>query len=502
MSLNKFNYGKDKLTYQIAIKIANKNVETEIGLDQLEKIDASRKNVESILGSNKTVYGVNTGFGALCNTIISDKESSLLQENLLKSHAVGVGSHVPEIISKLMMILKVHSLCMGYSGVRKEIINRICWHINNDIIPAVPSKGSVGASGDLAPLAHLFLPLIGEGMVYCKGEKLSASKVLALNEKLPLKMKEKEGLALINGTQFISAFACYAIDRFRNCLENSNIISALSIDSTMSSIVPFSEDLSKLRAYMGSLIVSKKIRDLLEGSKILESHQDCEKVQDPYSIRCIPQVHGASWDAYIYLENILNIELNSVTDNPVVLESGEIISGGNFHGQPIAIPIDYSIVAASELGNISDRRTYLLLKGNDKVPKLLLKETGINSGFMILQYTSAALVSENKNLCFPASADSIPTSLGQEDHVSMGSIGAVKFLKVIKNLEKILAIELLCSAQAFDFLKPLSSSNKVNACHKYIRQKIDFCEKNKIFIDDIKHAINIIKSRKLVELTS
>jgi len=502
MSLNKFNYGKDKLTYQIAIKIANKNIETKIGLDQLEKIDASRKNVESIVGSDKTVYGVNTGFGALCNTIISDKESSLLQENLLKSHAVGVGSHVPEIISKLMMILKVHSLCMGYSGVRKEIINRICWHINNDIIPAVPSKGSVGASGDLAPLAHLFLPLIGEGEVYCKGEKLSSSKVLALNEKLPLKIKEKEGLALINGTQFISAFACYAIDRFRNCLENSNIISALSIDSTMSSIVPFSEDLIKLRAYKGSSIVSKKIRDLLEGSKILEFHQDCEKVQDPYSIRCIPQVHGASWDAYIYLENILNIELNSVTDNPVVLESGEIISGGNFHGQPIAIPIDYSIVAASELGNISDRRTYLLLKGNDKVPKLLLKETGINSGFMILQYTSAALVSENKNLCFPASADSITTSLGQEDHVSMGSIGAVKFLKVIKNLEKILAIELLCSAQAFDFLKPLSSSNKVNAFHKYIRQKIDFCVKDKIFIDDIKHAINIIKSKKLVELTS
>ena len=502
MSLNKFNYGKDKLTYQIAIKIANKNIETEIGLDQLEKIDASRKNVESIVGSDKTVYGVNTGFGALCNTIISDKESSLLQENLLKSHAVGVGKDVPKIISKLMMIIKVHSLCMGFSGVRKDVIDRICWHISNNIIPAVPSKGSVGASGDLAPLAHLFLPLIGEGMVYYKGKKVNSSDMLTKENIKPIEIKEKEGLALINGTQFISAFTCYAIDRFRNCLESSDIISAMSVESTMSSISPFSEDLNKLRAYQGSSIVSKKIRNLLNGSKILDSHKDCGKVQDPYSIRCIPQVHGASWDAYIHLDKILDIELNSVTDNPIVISNENIISGGNFHGQPIAIPIDYGIIAASELGNISDRRTYLILKGNSSVPQLLLKKTGINSGFMLLQYTSAALVSENKNLCFPASADSITTSLGQEDHVSMGSIGAAKLLRVVKNLEKILAIELLCSSQAFDFHKPLSSGKKINVCHDYIRTKIDFCENDKIFIDDLKSANKIIKSRKLIELTS
>ena len=275
----------------------------------------------------------------------------------------------------------------------------------------------------------------------------------------------------------------------------------MSVEGTMSSIAPFSEDLHKLRPYEGSLIVSKNIRGLLKGSKILESHKDCGKVQDPYSIRCIPQVHGASWNAYIHLEKILNTELNSVTDNPIVI-NGNIISGGNFHGEPIAIPIDYGIIAASELGNISDRRTYLLLKGNSSVPQLLLKKTGINSGFMLLQYTSAALVSENKNLCFPASADSITTSLGQEDHVSMGSIGAVKLLRVVKNLEKILAVELLCSSQAFDFHKPLSSGKKINACHEYIRSKIDFCENDKIFTDDIKSALKIIKSRKLVELTS
>ena len=501
MSSKNFNYGKDKLSYQIAIKIAKNKLDTAVSSDQIDKISQSRKNVESIANSNKTVYGINTGFGALCNTIISGDDSTLLQENLLKSHAVGVGKDVPKIISKLMMIMKVHSLCMGFSGVRKDIIDRILWHISNDIIPAVPIKGSLGASGDLAPLAHLFLPLIGEGMVYYKGKKISSSDMLAIENIKSIDIKEKEGLALINGTQFISAFTCYAIDRFRNCLENSDIISAISVEGTMSSIAPFSEDLHKLRPYEGSLIVSKNIRGLLKGSKILESHKDCGKVQDPYSIRCVPQVHGASWNAYIHLEKILNTELNSVTDNPIVI-NGNIISGGNFHGEPIAIPIDYVIIAASELGNISDRRTYLLLKGNSSVPQLLLKKTGINSGFMLLQYTSAALVSENKNLCFPASADSITTSLGQEDHVSMGSIGAVKFLRVVKNLEKILAVELLCSSQAFDFHKPLSSGKKVNACHEYIRSKIEHCENDKIFIDDIKSSLKIIKSRKLVELTS
>ena len=502
MSSKKFLYGKGTLTSVSALKISNDELKCEIGNEEIKKINTSRENVKNVLESNQMIYGINTGFGALCNTIISNKDSNLLQENLLKSHAVGVGPNVPTEVSKLMLIIKVHSLCMGFSGIRLEVIQRICWHIESDIIPIVPSQGSVGASGDLAPLAHLFLPLIGEGKLLYKGRELETNKVLKKEQKSPFILKEKEGLALINGTQFISAYTCLALDKFKNCLENANIISAITLDSTLSSISPFNKDINNLRPYKGSLNVSNKMRELLDNSQILESHKDCDKVQDPYSIRCIPQVHGASLDAYLYLENILNIELNSVTDNPIVVDKNNIISGGNFHGQPIAIPIDYNVIAASELGNISDRRIYLLLKGNDVVPELLVNNIGINSGFMILQYTTAALVSENKNLCFPSSADSITTSLGQEDHVSMGSIGAVKLLRVLDNLEKILAIELICSAQAFDFHKPLKSGIKIDKCHDYIRSKINHCKKDKIFTLDIDNAIEIIRSKKLVELTS
>ena len=502
MSSKKFLYGKGTLTSVSALKISNDELKCEIGNEEIKKINTSRENIKNVLESNQMIYGINTGFGALCNTIISNKDSNLLQENLLKSHAVGVGPNVPTEVSKLMLIIKVHSLCMGFSGIRLEVIQRICWHIENDIIPIVPSQGSVGASGDLAPLAHLFLPLIGEGKLLYKGRELETNKVLKKEKKSSFILKEKEGLALINGTQFISAYTCLALDKFKNCLENANIISAITLESTLSSISPFNKDINNLRPYKGSLNVSNKMRELLDNSQILESHKDCDKVQDPYSIRCIPQVHGASLDAYLYLENILNIELNSVTDNPIVVDKNNIVSGGNFHGQPIAIPIDYNVIAASELGNISDRRIYLLLKGNDVVPELLVNNIGINSGFMILQYTTAALVSENKNLCFPSSADSITTSLGQEDHVSMGSIGAVKLLRVLDNLEKILAIELICSAQAFDFHKPLKSGIKIDKCHDYIRSKINHCKKDKIFTLDIDNAIEIIRSKKLVELTS
>ncbi len=502
MSTNKFNYGEGKLSYQVAIDIAVGKLQGKISSNQKSKISSSRSRVESALTSNEVIYGINTGFGALCNTVISQNDANTLQENLLKSHAVGVGPNVPKIVSKLMMILKVHSLSMGYSGVSIELIDRICWHIDNDIIPVVPSKGSVGASGDLAPLAHLFLPLIGHGKVYFKGKKIKSVDALSIENKKTLEIKEKEGLALINGTQFIAAYACCSLSRFYNCLQNADIISAISVEGTLSSVIPFTKEISDLRPFRGSIEVSKKIRNFLDNSQVVKSHEDCDKVQDPYSIRCIPQVHGASWDAFYYLESMVNTELNSVTDNPIVLENGNVVSGGNFHGQPLAIPIDYNVIAASELGNISDRRIYLLLKGNHKVPKLLLKNTGLNSGFMILQYTSAALVSENKNLCFPSSADSITTSLGQEDHVSMGSIGSVKLLRIIKNLEKILAVELLCSSQAFDFLKPLTSGKKVDKCHDYIRTKIRHCENDKLFIEDLREAIKIIKSKKLVQLIS
>mgnify|MGYP001396761326 FL=1 len=499
MSDNKFSYGSDKLTPYVAVKIAKGKISAAISDAQVAKITASRGIIESLSKSSDVVYGVNTGFGALCNTIISEEESNQLQENLLRSHAVGVGKDIPALVAKIMMVLKIHSLSLGFSGVRLEVIQKIKFLLEKNITPCVPIKGSVGASGDLAPLAHLFLPLIGEGHVIYDGVKYKSSVVFKKENIKPLKISKKEGLALINGTQFISAFACVSFVRFKNCLDNADLISVMSLEGTLSAVSPFHLSISDLRNYSGSSHVSKKVRELTKNSEILNSHQDCGKVQDPYSIRCIPQVHGASWDAFYHLEETLNIELNSVTDNPLVIDN-KVISGGNFHGQPVAIPIDYNIIAASELGNISDRRTYLLLKGNSSVPKLLIKKSGVNSGFMILQYTSAALTSENKNLCFPASADSITTSLGQEDHVSMGSIGAVKFLKVVKNLEKIIAIELLCSAQAIDFLRPLKSSKKIEECHKLLRSEVSFAEEDRVFSDDITKAAKLVKSGKLVDL--
>jgi len=499
MSDNKFSYGSDKLTPYVAVKIAKGKISAAISDAQVAKITNSRGIIESLSKSSDVVYGVNTGFGALCNTIISEEESNQLQENLLRSHAVGVGKDIPALVAKIMMVLKIHSLSLGFSGVRLEVIQKIKFLLEKNITPCVPIKGSVGASGDLAPLAHLFLPLIGEGHVIYDGVKYKSSVVFKKENIKPLKISKKEGLALINGTQFISAFACVSFVRFKNCLDNADLISVMSLEGTLSAVSPFHSSISDLRNYSGSSHVSKKVRELTKNSEILNSHQDCGKVQDPYSIRCIPQVHGASWDAFYHLEETLNIELNSVTDNPLVIDN-KVISGGNFHGQPVAIPIDYNIIAASELGNISDRRTYLLLKGNSSVPKLLIKKSGVNSGFMILQYTSAALASENKNLCFPASADSITTSLGQEDHVSMGSIGAVKFLKVVKNLEKIIAIELLCSAQAIDFLRPLKSSKKIEECHKLLRSEVSFAEEDRVFSDDITKAAKLVKSGKLVDL--
>lgn len=499
MSNNKFSYGSDKLTPYEAVKIAQGKISAIISDAQVKKINGSRSTIENLSKSSEIVYGVNTGFGVLCNTIISEDESNQLQENLLRSHAVGIGKDIPTLVAKIMMVLKIHSLSLGFSGVRPEVIQKIKFLLEKDIIPCVPIKGSVGASGDLAPLAHLFLPLIGEGHVTYNGVKSKASVVLKKENIEPLKIDKKEGLALINGTQFISAFACLSFVRFKNCLDNADIISVMSLEGTLSALSPFHPSISELRNFSGSSHVSKKVRELIKNSEILNSNLDSGKVQDPYSIRCIPQVHGASWDAFYHLEHTLNIELNSVTDNPIVVDN-KVISGGNFHGQPVAIPIDYNIIAASEIGNISDRRIYLLLKGNSSVPKLLINNSGINSGFMILQYTSAALASENKNLCFPASADSITTSLGQEDHVSMGSIGAVKFLKVVKNLERIIAIELLCSAQAKDFLRPLKSSQKIEECHKLLRSVVSFAEEDRVFSDDIKKATKLVKSGKLVEL--
>ncbi|MGL1890134.1 MAG: histidine ammonia-lyase [Spirochaetaceae bacterium] len=497
--MNEFRYGVEWLTAGITLDIARGKTKGILSKEAVKNIEKSYNDVQEIVQTEKTVYGINTGFGPLCSKSISKEDTEKLQYNILRSHSSGVGDDIPIEVAKLMLILKVQALSKGYSGINLSTLNRIIWHIENDIIPAVPCQGSVGASGDLAPLSHLFLPLIGFGKVYMDGKLIETSKIFKKYKLKPLKLGAKEGLALINGTQFMAAFSVRAIERFKNCLETADILGAMSLESLLGSIAPFKEELHDLRPYPGTKYVAFRLRTLLEDSQMVKSHINCERVQDPYSLRCMPQVHGASRNAWKHFKETIEIELNSVTDNPIILSSDETISGGNFHGEPIAIPIDYATVAVSELGNISDRRIYLLLEGLQGLPILLMDDTGINSGFMIPQYTSAALASENKTLCFPASADSIPTSLGQEDHVSMGSIGCRKLNQVIDNVENILAVELLCAAQAFDFRKPLKSSTILEACHNIVRSKINHADEDRVFADDLITARKLIQDKTLAK---
>lgn len=499
MSKPLFCYGQDGLTPALALEIASGQRQGVITPEVAEKVKASQGAVQAIVDEKRTVYGINTGFGPLCTTIISSEDTRQLQINLLKSHSVGVGEPVPDEIAQLMLILKVHALCQGFSGVAPETLQRINWHIESGVTPVVPSQGSLGASGDLAPLAHLFLPLIGLGQVKYQGKTLETQHVLEKQNLQPLQLGPKEGLALINGTQFIAAYAVKAVVRLHNCLETADIIGAMSLEGILGSARPFVAELHRMRPFRGSEHVAHRLSQLLADSEMVASHVDCGRVQDPYSIRCMPQVHGASRNAWLHLKEMLQVELNSVTDNPIILDKDNTISGGNFHGQLLALPLDYATLAASEVGNISDRRTYLLLEGGvHGLPKLLMKHTGINSGFMLPQYTSAALASENKSLCFPPSADSVPTSLGQEDHVSMGAISGRRTNQVIDNLERILAVELVCAAQAFDYRRPMKSSKILESCHALVRERIDHAEEDRIFANDLEAARRIIANKELM----
>ena len=495
-----FNYGIDRLTVSKAIGIANGSIKGQLNEEALSRIEASYQSVQQIVTEGRTVYGINTGFGILANTPISREDTATLQYKILQSHSVGVGDPVPVQIAKLMLITKLHALAQGYSGVQAATLQRIEWHINNDIIPVVPEKGSVGASGDLAPLAHLFLPLIGLGEVFIKeGTRHKAHDILREYQLPAIELGPKEGLALINGTQFILSYAVKAVQRMHNCLEAADIIGAMSLEALTGTKAPFDERLHELRPFNGNKLVAQRLRLLLEGSEIMQSHTDCGRVQDPYSLRCMPQVHGASRNAWLHLKELTEIELNSVTDNPVIFSADDTISGGNFHGQPLALPLDYCCFAASELGNIADRRCYLLLEGKWGLPVLLMNDVGLNSGFMIPQYTTAALVTENKTLCFPASADSIPTSLGQEDHVSMGSISGRKLSRVLDNLEYILAIELLSACQAIEFRRPLRSSALLEFAHDHVRRFVSFAPEDRIFAEDINAVTSLIRDFSLVE---
>ncbi len=497
--MNTFSYGTGQLTVPIALDIAAGQVKGIIEQAALDNIVRSNQEVLKIVAEEKLVYGITTGFGILANTRISEEDTRLLQYKILHSHSVGVGNAIPLEVAKLMLITKVHALAQGYSGVQLATLERICWHIDNDVIPMVPEKGSVGASGDLAPLAHLFLPLVGLGECVWKGKPYASVDLLREFGMEPIDLGPKEGLALINGTQFILSFAIKAVQMLHNCLEAADIIGAMSLESLTGTKAPFDERLHQLRPYRGNQLVAQRLRKLLSDSQIMDSHLDCGRVQDPYSLRCMPQVHGATRNAWLHLKELVNIELNAVTDNPIIFSADDTVSGGNFHGQPLALPLDYACFAASEIGNISDRRCYLLLEGKWGLPMLLMNNVGLNSGFMIPQYTTAALVTENKTLCFPASADSIPTSLGQEDHVSMGSISGRKLLNVLDNLQYILAIELMSASQAIEFRRPLKSSALLEFAHGYVRSFVGFAEEDRIFANDILKIRNIISDFSFVE---
>ncbi|WP_299779695.1 histidine ammonia-lyase [uncultured Formosa sp.] len=493
-----FKYGIDSLTVDKVMEIANGTLEAILSPEAIAKVDSCRQKVEIMAHGDKAVYGINTGFGPLCDVQITPEQASKLQENLLITHAVGVGNPIAKGLSKIMMICKVHALCQGFSGVRLVLIERILYFIAHDLLPVVPEQGSVGASGDLAPLSHLFLPLLGEGEFWIGNEIVPAKTVLDTHGLHPMKLEAKEGLGLINGTQFILAHAITGLHKMDYLLDLVDVAGTMSLEGFQGSASPFKAALHTIRPFKGNLKVAKRIRMLLDGSQNVENHLECDRVQDPYSIRCMPQVHGASRNAYVHLKGLADIEMNSVTDNPIILSETEAISGGNFHGQPLAMALDYASIAVSELGNIADRRCYLLLGGKYGLPRLLTAAGGLNSGYMIPQYTTAALVTENKSLCFPPSADSVPTSLGQEDHVSMGSISGRKFNQILGNLEKIIAIELMYAAQAMEFRRPNTFSAIIEENHKIIRNAVDKLEEDRVLKDDIYAMIALVQNRAII----
>jgi len=461
------------------------------------KINQSFNRAQKMAKDPKPIYGINTGVGPLCTTKISPEETKSLQRNLLLSHSVGVGNPISPELSRIMLLCKIKSLSRGFSGISLDLLDRLIYFLQHNLTPVVPEKGSVGASGDLAPLAHLFLPVIGEGFFWNGNEKIKSKTVLKQHKLKPLDLNAKEGLALINGTQFILAHAIKAISKLDYLMDLADLAAAMSLEGFQGSLAPFRKELHELRPYKGSIKVANRISNLLDNSPNSNSHIDCDRVQDPYSIRCTPQVHGASRNALNHLKELVAIEINSVTDNPIILDDNSAISGGNFHGQPLALALDYLKIAASEIGNISDRRSYLLLEGLHGLPPMLTENPGLNSGFMITQYTTAALVSENKSLCFPASVDSIPTGMGQEDHVSMGSISARICLEVINNLEKILAIELLHSAQSLEFRRPNKFSLPIEKTLSKIRKNVKKLEGDRVLNIDIEVMINLIEKQDL-----
>lgn len=468
------------------------NQQLSITFGAHEKIQYCRDYLDKkIAGSEDSFYGINTGFGNMCNVKISGDNLEQLQNNLLKSHACGMGDYVPIDIVKLMMALKIKSLSYGHSGVQIDTVNRLVDMFNQGVFPVIYTQGSLGASGDLAPLSHLALPLIGEGEVWLDGKICSAKMAMEKFGWQPIHLKSKEGLALINGTQFMGAYGVHNLNSSLKLIQWANAIAAISFDAFDCTTEPLTSQIHAIRPHNGQIKVAETMRHLLEGSEI--AAQKKAHVQDPYSFRCIPQVHGATSDVIDYVSNIFSLEINSVTDNPNVFPDDDLIlSGGNFHGQPLALSLDYLAIAMSELASISERRIYQLIGGLRDLPILLTQNSGLNSGFMIPQYTAASIVSENKQLCTPASVDTIPSSNNQEDHVSMGANAATKCKRVVDNIRRVLAIELMVAAQAIEFRSPLRTSPVLNEVLRAYRGTISFNTNDRFLHDDMQKTLDFI----------
>ena len=479
--------GDSPLTIDDVVRVARKRERVGLSDSAVERMVQSRIWVDKVLDSDKPVYGINTGFGELSKILVPRERWESLQRNLILSHCTGVGERFPEDICRAIILLRINSLIAGYSGIRVETVNQLVLLLNKDIYPVIPCKGSVGSSGDLAPLSHMAAVLLGEGRVVSDGNEVQSSPVLEAAGITPIVLEAKEGLALINGTQAMTAIAALMLYDTRNLMKTADIAAALSLEALHGTRVAFDPRIAMIRPHTGQCDTAKNILALTQGSEIMEHHIDCEKVQDAYSLRCVSQVHGASKDALRHVMKTVNVEMNSVTDNPLVMaDTGEIISGGNFHGQPVALVMDFLKIALAEIGNISERRTSRLVDNKlSDLPAFLTAYPGVNSGFMILQYTAASLVSENKVLAHPASVDSIPTSANQEDHVSMGTIAARQSMEILKNVQYVLAIEMLAAAQGIDFLNTESPGKGTKAVHTAIRAIVPHLEDDRVLSPDI-----------------
>lgn len=492
-------------TYSIGGKISledlksflNNNSAIELSDDAKQKIKANRAFLEKkIAEPGARYYGINTGFGALCDVEIPQNQLEQLQENLVMSHACGMGDEVKHEVVKLMMLLKAKGLSLGYSGVTLEAVEKLIELYNKEVYPIIWEVGSLGASGDLAPLAHLTLPLMGQGWVRYKGEKRNTADVFKELGIQPLTLKAKEGLALLNGTQFMSAWGCYSIMEAERVQKLADFTAAVSVDAFNAQITPFHPAIQKVRNHKGQIASAENVLQFLAGSEI--AVQQKNNIQDPYSFRCVPQVHGAVKFAVSQVREVFEREINAVTDNPLIFEEEDLImSGGNFHGEPLAIGLDYLGIAMSELASISERRTFQLISGKRELPKFLVEDSGLNSGLMIPQYTAASIVSMNKQLATPASVDTITSSDGQEDHVSMGANAAVKTYKIVYNIEKVLAIEFMTAMQALDFRKPLKSSPLIEDVKAQYRKVVPYYDKDRVLYGDIQVTVDFMRGLKL-----